>query len=118
MFPKTSCNPCVLQWTFETDLGTIYQCSDIALIDQQSTFCAGRCQHEGVCKNGQCVCRTGFKGEFCELPSKEVNTRFPIWTFLFIVILLALAIGACAVAYFYMMEKRKEKEGKAEHVAD
>ncbi len=23
-FPKVSCNPCIIQWTFETELGTIY----------------------------------------------------------------------------------------------
>ncbi len=88
------------------------------MIDQESVFCQGRCQHEGVCKNGQCICRTGFKGEFCELPSKQVNSRFPIWTFLFIVILLALVVGAVIVGYFYIQEKNKDKEGKAQHVSD
>ena len=65
-FPKTSCSPCVLQWIFETDAGTLYQCADIALINKESSYCDGKCQHDGgVCKNGKCVCRTGFKGEYC-----------------------------------------------------
>jgi len=35
-FPIISCNPCVLQWVFETPFGNIYQCSDIALINSEA----------------------------------------------------------------------------------
>lgn len=113
-FPKVTCNPCILQWTFETTKGIIYQCSDIALIDKESKNCSGRCQHQGVCKNGVCMCRLGFKGDYCENPTKTIETHFPIWTFLLIILLLVLIVAAIAVSYYYLMIKKGEKDGRGQ----
>ena len=41
-FPKVSCDPCVLQFEFETEYGSIFQCADIGLIDEKSVNCAGK----------------------------------------------------------------------------
>lgn len=110
-FPKVSCNPCVLQFEFETEFGSIFQCADIGLIDEKTLNCAGKCEHEGVCKNGECVCRQGFKGDYCQTPSKEVKSTFPFWTFLFLMLLFILLVGACIVFAYLINLKREDKEG-------
>ena len=31
-----------------------------------STSCSGKCQNGGVCVSGECHCRTGFEGSYCQ----------------------------------------------------
>lgn len=57
------------------------------------------------------MCRTGFKGQYCESPSKIVETGFPIWTFLFLLLLLLLIIAACGIAYYFIYLKDKDRTG-------
>lgn len=63
MFPEMTCDDCILQLIVETKEGNIYQCADIEIINSGMSECIGTCQNEGVCVNGQCLCRSGFRGD-------------------------------------------------------
>ena len=53
--------------------------------------CGGAsCQNGGQCRNGECVCRDGFEGQFCE--SKEEGVAAELIWFLIIGIILVLAV--------------------------
>lgn len=65
------------------------QCADIEIINSDMGECVGACQNEGTCINGKCTCRSGFKGDFCQLRTQEKLTYTP---FIAIVLLILLAI--------------------------
>ncbi len=54
----------------------------------------GICQNGGQCRNGECVCRDGFEGQFCEEEEEGVAAEL-VW-FLIIGVILTLAV----VLYF------------------
>ena len=64
--------------------------------------CGGVCEHGGQCRNGECVCRTGWEGEFCEEEEEGVAAEL-IWFFIITVILVAAAL-----LFFYGSKHKKE----------
>ena len=54
---------------FETEFGTVVQCSDM-IVQAQHNFvlqkCDPKCENGGVCQNGECVCGKNFEGDHCE----------------------------------------------------
>ena len=50
--------------------------------------CGGVCENGGQCANGECNCRDGFAGEFCEEEEEGIAAEL-IWFFIITVILLA-----------------------------
>lgn len=71
-FPRNfTCDSCVLQleWTIPT--GQIHQCADFYMTDKETEDCSGKCLNGGACINGECKCRSGFTGSYCESRGKS-----------------------------------------------
>jgi hypothetical protein len=91
-----TCDKCTLQ--FEWDLGEgrqIHQCADFLMSSKDIEECSGKCLNDGVCVNGECVCRTNFYGDLCQ-NKKAVKTMK--MTYILVCTLLLLIIGAL---YFF-----------------
>ena len=62
----------------------------MAMIKEMRADCGGICEHGGQCQNGECVCREGFAGTFCDEEEESVAAEL-IW-FLIIGIILTVAV--------------------------
>lgn len=89
-------------------------CADIELLNGQVLDCGGQCSNGGTCLNGECNCRKGFAGKFCEIveyvPDKTNYTLYLQYTLFYIImliIILALIMGA--IEAFKRADKIKEK---------
>ena len=111
-FPKNfSCDSCTLQIEWETKQGgRQYMCSDIQILNGKIEDCSGQCMHGGVCMNGQCDCRQGFSGKFCEVvdvvPDKTNYVLLLKYFLLFIVMILMIVIFI--VLSMFIFKKLKE----------
>ena len=76
----------------------IFQCADLVLLDKEVQTCLGKCQNGGVCVNGECVCRKGFSGTYCEI-KEGPSTRSYFWQILILIILLLLIIIVIFITY-------------------
>lgn len=77
----------------------IHQCADlivmehltssemVAAVKEQREACGGVCQHGGQCRNGECLCREGWTGEFCDEVEEGVAAEL-IWFFIITLILV------------------------------
>ena len=54
---------------------------------EQKEACGGVCEHGGYCRNGGCVCREGWAGDFCEEQDEGVAAEL-IWFFIITLILV------------------------------
>jgi hypothetical protein len=63
------CDQCILQWSWNTQFGTFYSCSDIVINGLTIENCITRCQNGGACFNGKCICVDNYYGEFCQYDS-------------------------------------------------
>ena len=100
-FPKdVSCSNCILSFTQEiSDDEVIHQCADLiiyetlsatdslAAMKAQREGCGGICQNGGQCQNGECNCRSGFEGQFCDEEEESVAAEL-VWFFIISVILV------------------------------
>lgn len=90
----------------------IHQCADITILENLSSSqslaaikearasCGGICENGGSCQNGECVCRDGFAGTFCDEEEESVAGEL-IW---FIIIGAILVLAALL---FYNAPKLK-----------
>ncbi len=116
--PDMSCEKCTLQVAWESPAGAHYTCSDVTLMNDKIRQCIGKCQNDGACVNGACVCNEPYTGEFCQYKSTariptlpqidKEETRVGYWWLVFIVLVL-LAAGFFAGAYFL---KNKGRQGE------
>lgn len=108
-FPKNlTCDTCTLQieWTVG-DKGSAQQhyCADVQVIDKEAEECSGKCENGGICMNGECRCRKGTSGNYCQYKETDGPT-FGLVFFYFImflvsvVLILGLFYGA-----FYLIKK-------------
>jgi hypothetical protein len=63
------CDQCTIQWTWNTQYGKLYSCSDIVINGLYIDKCITRCRNGGACFNGKCICPDKFYGEFCQYES-------------------------------------------------
>lgn len=61
----------------------------LAALKAQRSGCGGVCENGGVCQNGECVCRDGFAGTFCDEEEESVAGEV-VW-FVIIGAILVLA---------------------------
>jgi len=106
-FPKNfTCDSCTLQLEWQVqEKGKVQQhyCADVEVIGTEVEECAGLCQGGGVCMNGECKCRKGTSGFYCQNKDAEssqvLSTLFYGACFLLLgVVILALFYGA----YIYL----------------
>ena len=71
----TDCDGCVLQLEWETSLGQLHQCADVAVehisTGSNPSSCAGLCENGGVCANQVCQCPKGYSGDHCQYQGKN-----------------------------------------------
>ncbi len=74
--PDMSCEKCTLQLVWESAVGTYYKCGDVTVMNDKIKLCIGKCQNDGACVNGACVCNEPYFGEFCQ--HKSMLDRFMV----------------------------------------
>ena len=62
-----SCEKCTVQLVWTTPVGTYYHCADLTLKSDDLLPCLNKCQHDGACVNGHCLCHDQFSGKYCEV---------------------------------------------------
>jgi hypothetical protein len=103
-FPKNlTCDSCTIQLTIQTEEGMHYQCSDVAIVDNTSTGCYGKCKNGGVCFQGECICLEGFVGTYCEklATDGDGNVNYLGYFVLFVILVLILTGLSTCVYLFY-----------------
>ena len=117
-----ACKSCVLQWSLETSQGNFYQCSDIWIEPRLNSTdsCPLNCSTGGNCKNGKCVCKSGFSGTNCEnykprTIKVEIENYSNTIRAVFIIILLVLIFFGIAIGVYYWREEQKEIEKEKIH---
>ena len=103
----------MLQFTQEISKDEkIHQCADFSILEHLTSEealaalklaregCGDICQHGGQCRNGECVCRDGWEGQFCEDEEESISAEL-IWFFIITVILVA------AFLLFYFRSKMR-----------
>lgn len=95
-FPSDfTCDECTLQWSWETEAGTYFQCVDVQISKGAVSACFGKCRNGGACVNDQCLCVLEYTGQYCEsLVEAEVSSDFFSVFVLFLVVLLILILVA------------------------
>jgi hypothetical protein len=73
------------------------------VIDKEVEECAGKCQGGGICMNGECRCRKGTSGAYCQYRDND-GPGFIIMFLYFAVFTLvaALIAGLFYGAYVYL----------------
>lgn len=97
-----TCDGCVLQWTWETEIGVFYQCVDLEIYAGARSSCFGKCRNDGVCVNDQCECVVGFAGLYCEKEDVEASQQSVFWLFMFSLLILLILLIVALVTYIYV----------------
>ena len=95
-----SCDRCTLQFQWIIENITYYSCADITVINENVRKCAGKCQNDGVCSNGVCVCVEPYQGEYCQYESKEEAERSYKWVWILLLLLLLGMAGGAGYMYY------------------
>ena len=52
-------------------------------------MCGGICKNGGQCRNGECLCRDGFEGAFCDEEEESVNAELIFFFFITLILVVA-----------------------------
>ena len=114
-FPKNfTCDMCTLQleWVV-AEKGNVQQhyCADVTVIDRELEECAGKCLGGGICMNGECRCRKGTYGAYCQYKESEGGSYFftVIAYLALFAVVIVLILGLFYGAYIYMKKLEAEK---------
>jgi hypothetical protein len=66
-------------------------CSDVTILDKEVEECAGKCMNGGVCQNGNCKCRKGYSGSFCQY--KDTDASPILYYFMVFIVIIAIIVG-------------------------
>lgn len=113
--PKNfSCDSCVIKLQFDTkSSGTLNYCSDIEILSGKIEDCSGQCVNGGMCMNGNCQCRKGYQGKFCEIVEYvPVQTNYTLYLkyFLFFIVMLLAIVALLAGAYLLFQNASKIRD--------
>lgn len=97
-----TCDGCVLQWAWETEVGMFYQCVDLEIFAGVRSSCFGKCHNGGVCVNDQCECVVGFIGLYCEKEDIAASQQSVFWLFLLSLLILLILLIVALVTYIYV----------------
>lgn len=109
------CPQCILQFQQELSVDeSITQCADFVTMAPLNELdagkamkmrreCGGVCQNGGSCQMGECLCRQGYEGQFCEVQAESVDGEL-VWFFIIAcIVLLALVL-------FYQSNQLKKRQ--------
>lgn len=106
-FPKDfTCDECTLQWTWETEVGSVYQCVDVQISTGGQSACFGKCKNGGACINDLCLCPTGYMGFYCESEESILAASSVLSVFLLFTLVLLVLLIVAAATYFYVNKYR------------
>jgi hypothetical protein len=77
-------------------------CADIQIIDKEIEECVGKCQNGGVCANGECKCRKGYSGTYCQY--KEIDSSPIFYYFMVFIVLIVIIVGLFYGAFMVMKQ--------------
>ena len=60
----------------------------MAAIKQAREGCGGICKNGGQCRNGECLCRDGWEGRFCDEEEESISAEL-LWFGIITLILVA-----------------------------
>jgi len=111
-FPSNfTCDDCTLQVVWQTKTsGNLFQCADIQLLGGKIEDCSGQCMNGGVCLNGECQCRNGFEGNFCQITTyvpDKTNYSLYLKYFLVFIVMIIIIIGFLFGAYVLYKNSQK-----------
>lgn len=107
---------CVLEWIWKSGDITIRQCADIAVVSEESLACLGKCQNGGICQRGQCVCPTGYDGQYCDSGFGMVTYVFKKILLVIFFILVVMVLILLVIMLLYCLAQRKIKKGEQEQI--
>ena len=85
-------------------------CADVQVIEREVEECVGKCQGGGVCMNGECRCRKGYSGAFCQYKDNEGTSLGTVFfyfaVFLFVIVLIAALFYGAVRIIRYIDEQR------------
>ena len=81
-------------------------CADVTIIDKEVEECAGKCQNGGICLNGECKCRKGYTGPYCQY--KDVDSSNLLYYLMIFLVLMAV-IGGLFYASFRIIKQVGER---------
>jgi len=102
-FPEMICDLCTLQWVWETQEGTVYQCSDLEISGRLESPCFEKCQNGGVCTDNQCLCPKGYYGEYCEKQVEE-EEHVHFFTVFMVLVVLLVVTGLLGFLVYYQAQ--------------
>ena len=75
------------------------------VIDKEVEECARKCQGGGICMNGECRCRKGSSGAYCQYKDTDGPGIFTMFLYFAVFsIILAIIIALFWGAYVYIMK--------------
>jgi len=113
-----TCDECTIQLEWETKAsGKLHMCSDIQILGGSVEDCAGQCTNGAVCMSGECQCRKGYSGKFCEIVEyAPATTNYTMYLkyFLFFIIMVLIIIGLLFAGYLLFKNADKVRSRMAE----
>lgn len=108
VFPtKLICDLCTLQWIWETEKGTHYQCVDVEISESAQSNCFGKCLNGGVCLDKECQCVQGYTGQFCGKSTTDEESGVNHLGFFVVFVVLLLVAGGLGLFVYWQVHNSR-----------
>mmetsp|Transcript_36599 Transcript_36599/g.32813 ORF Transcript_36599/g.32813 Transcript_36599/m.32813 type:complete len:123 (+) Transcript_36599:603-971(+) len=78
--------------------------------------CLGKCVNGGVCRRGECICKPGYSGTYCEnAPGVFSNTLKEILKIIFYII-LSIVLIVTIIYILYWCAQKKIEDGRGDQI--